>query len=613
VTLRRRLLLAQAPLAAALILLGAASLRTATSLGQSSQNILKDNYRSVLAAQRMGDALDALDRQALLRIVGRPAGSDEELVQRFEDELRVQEGNITEPGESEATRRLRAAWQDYLQALRSAAASPRPLPGFLDSVQPASQRARSAAAEILDLNQDAMVRKSNQTTRTGERYLKTMLAATLAALALGLLASVSITARMVRPLSSLAQAVRRFGEGDLQARARPRGGDEIAALGREFDTMADRLEQYQRSSLGELLQAQQAAQAAIDSLPDPVLMLSAAGRVLNLNSAAEALLRLPPGEGPGKTVDTLDPVLRDKVAAVTAHVLSGKGPWVPRGFDEAVRTEGPDGPRHLLPRATALRSDEGVVVGATVVLQDVTRLMRFDELKNDLVATVAHEFRTPLTSLHMAIHLCAEGAAGPLTERQADLLAAARGDCERLQAIVDDILDLSRIQAGQVELQLQPVDARAALAQAAAAARTQAQLAGVDLLVQGPDEPLALVADAERVQLVIANLLGNALRHTPGGGRIVARVEEAHGGGARFEVQDSGEGIPRQYQERIFERFFQVPGARRGGVGLGLYLSREIVRAHGGEMGLESEPGRGSTFWFTLPGPEGSPPAARRV
>jgi signal transduction histidine kinase len=240
------------------------------------------------------------------------------------------------------------------------------------------------------------------------------------------------------------------------------------------------------------------------------------------------------------------------------------------------------------------------VTGATVVLQDVTRLMRFDELKNDLVATVAHEFRTPLTSLHMAIHLIAEEAAGPLTERQADLMAAARGDCERLQAIVDDILDLSRIQAGRVELQLQPVEAGAVLAQAAAAVQPQAQLARAELVVQGPDEPLRLVADSERLQLVLANLLGNALRHTPEGGRISARVS-AQGGAARFEVEDSGEGIPPQYRERIFERFFQVPGARRGGVGLGLYLAREIVRAHGGEMGVESEPGKGSTFWFTVP------------
>jgi PAS domain S-box-containing protein len=364
--------------------------------------------------------------------------------------------------------------------------------------------------------------------------------------------------------------------------------------------MADRLAQYRRSSLGELLQAQQAAQAAIDSLPDPVLMLSPSGRVLNLNRAAEALLRLPSGEGVGQSIDRLEPSLREKVAAVSAHVLSGRGAYLPRGFEEAVRAEAADGPRHFLPRATALRSEEGAVTGATVVLQDVTRLMRFDELKNDLVATVAHEFRTPLTSLHMAIHLCAEGAAGPLTERQVDLMAAARSDCERLQAIVDDILDLSRIQAGRVELQLQPVDARAVLAQAAAAARPQAQIAGVELAVGGSDEPLPVVADAERVQLVLANLLGNALRHTPGGGRIHARVD-ARGPDVRFEVQDSGEGIPRQYQERIFERFYQVPGARRGGVGLGLYLAREIARAHGGEMGVESEPGRGSTFWFTLP------------
>jgi signal transduction histidine kinase len=599
-TLRRRLLLAQAPLAAALVLVGAASLSTATSLGQSSENILKDNYRSVLATQRMGDDLDAMDRLALLRASGRPAGPGTDLAQRFEDEMRVQEANVTEPGEADATLRLRQAWDAYRRALGSLAGAPDPVSAYLETIQAASLRLRAAAAEVLALNQDAMVRKSNQARRTAAAHLRFMLAATAAALALGLLASISLTARMVRPLSALSQAVRRFGEGDLESRARPRGRDEIATLGREFDTMADRLEQYRRSSLGDLLQAQQSAQAAIDSLPDPVLMLSAGGRVLNLNQAAEALLRLPAGEGVGQTVDRLDPALRERLAAVSSHVLAGKGAYVPRGFEEAVRSEGPDGPRHLLPRATALHSDEGAITGVTVVLQDVTRLMRFDELKNDLVATVAHEFRTPLTSLHMAIHLCAEEAAGPLTERQADLMAAARVDCERLQAIVDDILDLSRIQAGRVELQLEPIDARAVLAQAAAAARSPAQLAGVELLVQGPDEPLALVADAERLQLVLANLLGNALRHTPEGGRITARVAP-QGSGARFEVEDTGEGIPRQYQERIFERFFQVPGARRGGVGLGLYLSREIARAHGGEMGVESQPGRGSVFWLTLP------------
>ena len=599
-TLRRRLLLAQAPLAAALVLVGAASLRTVASLGESSEGILKDNYRSVLAAQRMNAALDLLDRDALMRALGRASPPDPGARQHFESELRVQEGNITEPGEAEATRNLRAAWNAYQQAHDDVAVARQPLTVYLDAVHRASLAVRAATEEVLSLNQDAMVRKSNQARRTSERLLYLMMAATVAALALGLVASMTLTARMVRPLSALSQAVRRFGEGDLEARARPRGVDEIAELGREFDTMADRLEEYRKSSLGDLLQAQQASQAAIDSLPDPVLILDTEGVVVNLNQAAEALLRLSPGDGVGKPIHALEPALRERLEAVRAHVLGGKGAVVPRGFEEAVRVELPDGPRRLLPRATALYSAEGNVSGVTIVLQDVTRLMRFDELKNDLVATVAHEFRTPLTSLHMAIHLLAEEAAGPLSERQADLTRAARQDCERLQAIVDDILDLSRIQAGRIELHTKPVDARWLAAQAAAGVEVSARTSDVALSVEAPEEPLPVLADPERVDVVLTNLLGNAIRHTPAGGRIAVRVKRA-GAAARFEVADTGSGIPRAYHERIFERFFQVPGGKRGGVGLGLYISREIVRAHGGDMGLESAEGDGSVFWFTLP------------
>jgi signal transduction histidine kinase len=427
-----------------------------------------------------------------------------------------------------------------------------------------------------------------------------MMLATLGALALGLVASFALTSRIVKPVSALSLAVRRFGEGDVESRAQPRGKDEIAALAAEFNTMADRLEEYRRSSLGDLIQAQQASQAAIDSLPDPVFVLDAAGTILNLNRAAEVLLPVNPGEAAATRIHALDPALRERVEAIRAHVLSGKGAVVPRGFDEAVRVDLPDGPHRLLPRATALYSEEGAVTGVTIVLQDVTRLVRFDELKNDIVATVAHEFRTPLTSLRMAIHMCAEEAAGPLTAQQADLMAAARQDCDRLQAIVDDVLDLSRIQAGRIELHARALDPDECLERAVHETAAAARAGGVDLAVEGPSRPFEIQADAERIGVVLANLLGNAVRHTPAGGRVVARVAQTKDG-ARFEVVDTGEGIPAQYQERIFDRFFQVPGARRGGVGLGLYISREVVRAHGGEMGATSEVGKGSTFWFTLP------------
>jgi len=610
VTLRSKLLLAQAPLAAVLLILGLVSARSIAFLGANAQLVLKDNYRSVLAADRMQGAAERLDEAALLQGLGRSAATRPvaELRDRFEAELRVQEGNVTEPGEAELTRELRQRWTAYqaaLERLRAAPAAAR-VNVYVEAAQPALLALRQTVGEIREVNQEAMVRKSEWAQRQAERTNQLVIGLTLGVLLLGVFAAASLTARLLRPLSVLSQSARRIGEGDLEARARVEGKDEIAQLAREFNTMADKLGQYRRSSLGELLQAQQASQAAIDSLPDPVVVLAAGGGLLNVNTAGEDLLRI--SSGGADPLAGLEPAVREVVDRVHAHVVSGKGAYVPRGFEESVRTESKDGPRYLLPRATPLYSEQGAVVGATLVLQDVTRLMRFDELKNDLVATVAHEFRTPLTSLRMAIHLLAEDVVGPLTEKQADLVLAARQDCERLQTIVDDLLDLSRIQAGRIELKRSAVSVGPLLAEAAAGVRAAAEAGRLALVAESPEPDPSVDGDPERLQLVLSNLLANAVRHTPPEGRIGVSAER-RGGVVRFEVSDTGEGIPREYQERIFEKFFQVPGGRPGGVGLGLYISREIVLAHGGEMGLESEPGKGSRFWFTVPLVKASAPA----
>jgi len=601
-TLRAKLLAAQAPLALVLLVFGFATSKTLTALGNSPELILKDNYRSVLAAERMLDALERLQAAALARATGRPVDDRavERITEGFEGELSAQEHNITEGGEEDATRRLRERWMRYRSAFEQAArAAPAAgLSRYFEVLDPAAGRVREGASEILALNQDAMGRKSDGARRLAERNVTIVAGTTIAVLVLGLVSSLALTARLLRPLKILSGTVRLIGEGDLQARARVDGKDEISALAQEFNTMADRLAEYRRSSLGELLQAQQASQAAIDSLPDPVLVLDAAGAVINLNGAAETMLHMGAG-GAGVSVAALEPELRGVVERVREHVASGRGAYVPRGFEEAVRVSSPEGDRHLLPRATPLYSEQGIVVGTTIVLQDVTRLMRFDELKNDLVATVAHEFRTPLTSLRMAIHLCAQELVGPLTEKQADLMGAAREDCERLQAIVDDLLDLSRIQAGRMSLDIEPLDAAGLLEAAAGSLRAAADAAGVSLAVSPPATPLAVQADPERAQLVLTNLLANAVRHTPTGGRVEVQTSVV-GELVRFEVRDTGEGIAREHQDRIFDKFYRVPGARSGGVGLGLYIAREIVHAHGGEVGVESTPGRGSTFWFTL-------------
>ncbi len=612
--LRSKLLLAQTPLVAALVLVGIAAGVISASLGRASQRILEDNYRSVLAAQRMKESIERMDSGALFVVSGEGARGMAQAAQheeRFESELKAQEGNITEPGEAEATAALRHEWNDYrakfarLRSLPPAAAKS----FYFRELLPAFDEVKEAAELILVLNQDTMVRKSEEATRQAERFNAILIAVVVLACALSVLASSVLTARLLRPLGVLGQVARRIGHGDLESRAVVTGNDEIAELSREFNTMAERLLQYRHSSLGELLEAQQASQASIDSLPDPVLVLGVDGGLRHMNRAAETMLRLDPDAPGSAPLAGADPAVREMVEAVRQHVVSGQGAFVPRGLEDAVRVATPDGDRHFLARGTAVYSEGGAVAGVTVVLQEVSRLLRFDELKNNLVATVAHEFRTPLTSLRMAIHLLAEQVVGPLTDKQADLLQASREDCERLQSIVDELLDLSRIQAGRVELRIAPVDVEALVRDALDPQRAAAAQRGVELRSEVLPGSGQVSADPERVQLVFANLLANAIRYSPAGG-VVSVASTRDGERVRFSVTDAGPGIPREYQQAIFDRFFRMPGAPAGAAGLGLFIARELVQAHGGEIGVDSEPGEGSSFWFTLPAAAESEPAA---
>jgi len=605
VTLRGKLLLAESPLAIALLAVGACAVLVLSALGARTQLILQDNYRSVLAAQRMKEAIERLDSAALFLVAKERSRADAQIKQNralFEKELKVQQANVTEEGEDQATSHLTGVWKVYLlklDHLLGVSGHQQLKAEYFGELEPAFQSVKDAADKILTLNQDAMLDKSRAAERLAGYANTALILTTLGALLAGIILSVSLTNRLLRPLSVLSQAVARLGAGDFAARARVAGQDEIGRLAAQFNAMAQRLSEYRSSSLGELLLAQRASQAAIDSIPDPVIVFAEDGAVLNVNDAAESLLRGGHVEL-GDLLNSATPELRAQLDAARTHVLQGKGPYLPTGFEDAfaVLIGGVD--RWFLLRASPVYEDNGHITGATVILQDVTKLRRFDELKNDLVATVAHEFRTPLTSLRMAIHLCVEGTAGVLNDKQADLLYTARDDCERLQRTVDELLDLARIQSGRIMLRVRPILAGELVQTALGAFRGAAAEKGIDLQAHVGSGLDWVNADPERTQLVFSNLLSNAIRHTPAGASVSMHVLENRSQ-VRFEVVDSGEGIPPEYQAAVFERFFRVPGSEPGAAGLGLPLAKKIVEAHHGQIGVDSTAGQGSTFWFTLP------------
>ncbi|HEX4453543.1 MAG TPA: ATP-binding protein [Kofleriaceae bacterium] len=588
--IRTKLFAAQLPLVAALAIAIVVGSGVTRALGRGSAEILKDNYRSVLASQRMKEYAERIDSGVMFAIAGRPTPGGAQIdanVPLFERELAAQQDNITEPGEREATRELGRRWAMYARdigAVRPALAEGNLPARYFPALLPEFLAVKDAAEAILAMNQDAMIRKSDSAQRLAGESNTLLIVISVLGLVLAVVASSVMTTRVLRPLGVVTATARRLGEGDVLVRAQVTSRDEVGELARELNTMADHLERYRKSSLGDLLEAQLAAQATIDSLPDAVLVIGLDGSLRHANQAAEAILKADPAAPNALAV--LEPAVRAVVEKLRQHVAGGHGAYV-ANLEEAIVV----GARALLPRAAPLYAEEGDVVAATIVLQDVTRLRRFEELRNDLVATVAHELRTPLTSLRMAIHLLCEQQVGPLNDKQADLAFAAREDCDRLQSIVDELLDLSRIQADRIELRLAAVDPEALLreAQSHHDGRVRSELL--------PGMP-AIRADRERLVLVLDNLLANAIRYG-GGGEVVVRARE-DGSKLRVEVVDHGSGIPAEYQQAVFDKYVRVPGAPPGGAGIGLYIAREIVRAHGGDIGVSSSPGE-TTFWFTVP------------
>lgn len=603
-TLRARMLIAQLPALLVVLALLVWGGRMLDALGARSQVILAENYRSVLAAERMKESIERLDSSAHFRLAGRTEAADALLDQHraaFEAELRVEESNLTEPGEAEATAALRRAWVDYqARCDRFLAAPPEARSAlYFDTLLPAFGEVKAGAQAILTLNQDAMSRRSDEAVASAARARQAWLGWSI----VGVIAAVALSAttahRLTGPLRAFARAAERVGEGQLDVALPSARVPELDQLADALHAMAHRLRLYRRASAGELARARETAQAAIESLTDPVLVFSVAGELRRANAAAVRALGLEPN---ARRLDGGEPALVEAVERAQARVVSDGRPVSPLGFEAVVLVQTGEGERALLPHATPIYDTvTGELVGVTVLLQDVTRLRRLDELKGNLVNTVAHELRTPLTSLGMALHLVLdERVSGPLAARPAELLEAAREDVVRLRALVEDLLDLSRIQEGRLQLRLGTVAPADLLARIRENARAQADAARVLLELDDRTGGAPLALDAGRMEVALGNLVGNAIRVSPADGRVVVRVR-VRPDFVRFEVDDSGPGVPLADRDRIFEPFARGTGTTGGGPGLGLHIAREVVRAHGGRIGVDSRAEGGARFWIELP------------
>ena len=593
--LRPKLLWACSPLLLAMALVAGIATVACLHLGSMPGTILTANFRTIDAVYQMREALDRLDRQTEAQaLTGEPPNPNEEQAEttRFEQALELQVHNIAEPGEEAVTRRLANGWDGYRRALAAEGA-----PVSRERALAAPRSAIQAAlGGILRLNHDAMMRRTDAAANEANEAVATTLTLAVVALLLALGVSAVWLRRLLLPLKVVDRGVRRIAEGDFNARLKVRGEDEVATLARSFNDMADKLAEYRNSSVGELVRARSRLEAVMDSLPDALVLYDLEHEALLANRAASSLV---PGGWNGR-VDELPGPLRTAVDDAIKVVLADRAPHVPTSVDAATELPGGEHGRWWLIAAHPVEGVGGRLDGISVALRDVSRARRAADFRGDLVAAAAHELRTPLTSLHMAVHLCLELVPGPLNERQLDLLDTARQDCERLEGLVDELLNLARLEAGAVRLDVEDRRASELVSEAAGRIADRAQHADVQVnLVTSETTPRVRV-DAERVQRVFDNLLENAIRHGGDDNAIELGLDEVDDE-VRFWVRDHGPGIPEELREQVFEKFVRVPGTPKRGSGLGLSIVRDVVQAHGGRCGVEPAEGGGARFWFTLP------------
>jgi NtrC-family two-component system sensor histidine kinase KinB len=494
----------------------------------------------------------------------------------------------------ESIRRGRDEYYRRFDAFVNALGDRAPL--YFQSLEPQFNHVRADADRLLRLNQEAMRRKADAASRIARRWFFVTLALALILMAAGVAIELSLSRAIVGPVAQLTAATARLASGELDTSVPVHSGDEIGTLAVGFNQMAERIRELRRSDLGKVLVAQQMTEAAIDSLYDPVIVTDGEGLVTRINPAAERLFGLR-ADTLGKPIEA---VARDpRIAQAVTDVLHSNAP-VASESAAAVLPWAVDGSRRAFRiRSTPMKDADDRLVGAVTLLEDITHLSEVSRLKSEFIAAASHELRTPLTSVQMGIHLLLEDPAETLDERQKDILQVCREDTARLDRLMRELLDLSKIESGAVTPVLAPIRPSTLVAGAVDPLRLQVETRGVHLVVDVPPDLPPVAVDRMQIERVIANLITNAMRATSAGGSITVAAAR-RGDEVAISVTDTGVGIPRDYLQKIFDPFVQVPHASGGGAGLGLTISQRIVDGHGGRLTVQSEPGRGSTFTFTV-------------
>ena len=566
-------------------------------LGGSIDVILRENYQSVLAGQQMKESSERMDSGLSFALAGEEQRGGELFnsnVPSFQESLKQELHNITLPGEGELAEGIKRSEERY-QLLTKAFWGISDLEArrnmYFSQLLPLFTEIKNNTQEVIRINQENMVAANHRARSLSAHSTRTMVLLLGFGVVLAISLAYGLQRAILKPIQTLTTVSKELGEGKLDQVVPVQSKDELGQLADAFNKLAAKLRAYRQITTDQILQARQMTEITFSAFPDPILALSLDGKINFANPAAGKLLqKLNVEEG-----------LPFAVQEEVGNVLKGAPDNVPTSFENAIPVRLDDHEAFLLPKVIGMRDESGNLFGAAVVLQDVTRFRLMDEVKTNLVSTVSHELKTPLTSIRMGLHLLLEEKIGPLNTKQLELLLAAREDSERLLRMINDLLDLARLESGQTRQRLEVVSPQTLIDDALPNLRSLLEAQDSRLVAEvAPDLPEVTV-DPRQISHVFSNFVSNAARFSKPGEEIVLSAKQI-GKTIRFSVVDHGPGIAKEFQPRVFERFFRIPGNEESnGVGLGLAIAKEIVVAHGGNIGLRSTPGEGSEFYFDLP------------
>ncbi|MXV14039.1 HAMP domain-containing sensor histidine kinase [Hufsiella ginkgonis] len=563
------------------IFFGSVSLFYLNQIARSAKVILKDNYESLRFTGEMRKVLDEAQF---------PLSGDASAV--FKRNLFFEENNLTEPGEKEETAALRVQYE----LLNNTAVTP-------DAFRTALLNARVHLRKIDQLNMNAIVRKNaaaQESVKKATIYLSFAACFTFLVL---FSFSVNFPGFVANPLRELLYGIREISQKNYRQRLEVRNDGEFSELAEAFNEMAKQLNEWDTSNLAKLKSEKLRIEAIIGQMQDAIIGLNEKQEILFINTAAQQVLNLDGVNSIGKNATELAKN-NDLLRNIIANSLRDKQLKI---FADGKESYFQLDSREIILQGFEKQEDQvitktGKPAGKVYILRNITQFKELDTAKTHFIATVSHELKTPISSIKMSLKLLSDDRVGSMNSEQLELVQHIREDSDRLLKITSELLDLSRAEAGNLQLQFSATDPNVIVNYAVDAVKFQAEQKEVKLELVSRTTLPKVMADTEKTAWVLINFLSNALRYSPEKSRIVIQVIEK-GAAIEFSVRDFGNGIDKQYQKRLFDRYFQVPtdGTNKSGSGLGLAISKDFIEAEHGRIWVESEIGEGSRFCFSLP------------